>query len=53
MPKRFITVNIHSDIRSKPEKQWSKYGIARIEIRNVKLKQWIGGALERYLGKLA
>jgi len=51
--KRFIAVNIHSDTRSKPEKQWSKYGIARIEVRNVKLKQWIDGALERYLSSWA
>lgn len=51
VPKRFIAVNIHSDTRSKPERQWSQYGIARIEIRNVKLKQWIDSALEKYLAK--
>lgn len=49
--KRFIAVNIHSDTRSKPEKQWSKYGIARIEVRNVKLKQWIDKELEKQIGK--
>lgn len=49
VPQRFILVNIHSDTRSKPERQWSKYGIARIEIRNVKLKQWIDSTLEAYL----
>ncbi len=49
VPQRFIAVNIHSDTRSKPENQWSKYGIARIEIRNVKLKQWIDNTLEAYL----
>jgi len=53
VPKRFIAVNIHSDARSKPERQWSKYGIARVEVRNVKLKQWIDGTLERYLSKWA
>jgi hypothetical protein len=52
VPKRFISVHIHSDTRSKPNNQWSKYGIARIEIRNVKLKQWIDEALEYYLTKL-
>lgn len=51
VPKRFIAVNIHSDNRSKPNKQWSEYGIARIEVRNVKLKQWIDGALKNYLNK--
>ncbi|MDD2680052.1 MAG: hypothetical protein PHO03_04575 [Candidatus Omnitrophica bacterium] len=49
IPKRFIAVNIHSDIRSKFKNQWSKYGIVRIEVRNVKLKQWIDVALEKYL----
>jgi len=49
VPKRFIAVNIHSDIRSKPTKQWSKYGIARIEVRNVKLKRWIDEQLERQI----
>jgi len=51
VPKRFIAVNIHSDIRSKPNQQWSRYGIARIEVRNVKLKQWIDGALESFSSK--
>ncbi len=51
IPKHFIAVNIHSDKRSKPNQQWSKYGIARIEVRNIKLKQWIDKALERYLDK--
>lgn len=51
VPRRFISVNIHSDARSKPDNQWSKYGIARIEIRNMKLKQWIDSALDNYLAK--
>lgn len=51
IPKRFILVQIHSDRRSKPNKQWSKYGIARIEVRNMKLKQWIDAALKKYLNK--
>lgn len=49
VPKQYIAVNIHSDIRSKPEQQWSRFGIARIEVRNVKLKRWIDAALEKYL----
>lgn len=51
VPKRFIAVNIHYDKRSKPDRQWSKYGIGRIEVRNMKLKQWIDKALETYLSK--
>ena len=51
IPKRFITVNIHSDKRSKPDEQWSQNGIARIEVRNTKLKQWVDKTLESYLEK--
>jgi hypothetical protein len=43
VPNRFISVNIHSDKRSKPDKQRPEYGITRIEARNVKRKQWIDG----------
>lgn len=53
IPHKYITVGIHSDIRSKPEKLWSKYGIARIEVRNVKLKQWLDETLETYLKRWA
>lgn len=49
--KWLIAVNIHSDKRSKPNSQWSKYGIARIEVRNVKLKCWIDYTLENYITK--
>ncbi|MFH1698135.1 MAG: hypothetical protein ABH882_03715 [Candidatus Omnitrophota bacterium] len=52
VPAQFIAVNIHSDNRSKPDLQWSKYGIARIEVRNVKLKRWIDVELEKYLHKM-
>lgn len=51
VPKRYILVHMHSDKRSKPSEQWSKYGIARIEVRNMKLKQWIDETLEKYLEK--
>ena len=51
IPAYLIAVNIHSDKRSKPTQQWSRYGIARIEVRNVKLKQWIDAALDEYLNK--
>jgi len=53
VPKKYISVNVHSDVRSKPNDQWSKYGIARIEIRNIKLKQWIDITLDNYLDKLS
>jgi len=49
VPGEFIAVNIHSDARSRPTEQWSRYGIARIEVRNTKLKQWVDLTLERYL----
>jgi len=49
IPRQFISVNIHPDKRSKVSEQWSKYGIARIEVRNVKLKQWIDNSLKGYL----
>jgi len=52
IPDRNIFVTIHSDGRSKPNQQWSRFGIARIEVRNVKLKRWIDGALEKYLNKV-
>ncbi|MFA5095899.1 MAG: hypothetical protein WC478_01000 [Candidatus Omnitrophota bacterium] len=51
IPKNLVAVNIHSDLRSKFQQQWSKYGIARIEVRNVKLKHWLDSALEEYLIK--
>lgn len=51
VPKRFIAVNVHSDVRSKPNKQWSSHGIARIEVRNVKLKKWLDDTLEEYIAK--
>ncbi len=51
IPRSLISVYIHSDKRSKPHRQWSKYGIARIEVRNIKLKQYIDEELERYLSK--
>ena len=53
VPGRLIAVNIHSDARSKPNEQWSKNGIARIEVRNVKLKRWLDSMLEAYLKKWA
>lgn len=49
--EEFISVNIHSDQRSKPSHQWSSYGIVRIEVRNVKLKKWLDESLEKYLVK--
>jgi len=52
VPRRFIAVNIHSDKRSRPDRQWSQHGVARIEVRNMKLKQWMDKTLEAYLGKL-
>lgn len=51
IPANFISVNIHSDKRSNPNSQWSEFGIARIEVRNVKLKQWIDSELDKYLIK--
>lgn len=52
IPKELIKVNLHTDNRSKPGEQWSKFGIARIEVRNVKLKQWVDNALEVQLNSI-
>jgi len=49
IPKRFVSAHVHTDNRSKPNEQWSKNGIARLEIRNMKLKQWIDLELEKYI----
>ena len=53
IPSRNVFVTIHSDDRSKPSQQWSRFGMARIEVRNVKLKQWVDEALDKYLANRA
>ncbi len=51
IPKQFVSVYTHTDNRSKPNEQWSNRGIARLEIRNMKLKQWIDQELEKRIGQ--
>jgi len=49
IPEHRIAVNHHRDKRSKAEHQRSKFGIARIQVHNYKLKAWIDKQLENYL----
>jgi hypothetical protein len=49
IPEHHITVNHHIDKRSKEKHQRSKFGIARIQVHNYKLKAWIDKQLENYL----
>lgn len=47
-PKQ-IFVYHHMDPRSRPEKQWSPYGIATLSINNTKFKSWIDQQLEQHI----
>ena len=49
LPKAQIYIYPHNDTRSNPQKQWSKNGIATLQIANVKLKQWLDQAIEEHL----
>ncbi|MBU4589533.1 MAG: hypothetical protein KKG01_01215 [Candidatus Omnitrophica bacterium] len=51
IPKPQIVVYPHTDKRSKMEGQVSKFGIARIQVHNYKLKNWIDKESASYLGK--
>jgi len=46
-----IIINPHTDKRSKGEEQRSKFGIARIQIHNYKLKNWLDRKLDYYLSQ--
>ncbi|MFH1705213.1 MAG: hypothetical protein ABH861_04550 [Patescibacteria group bacterium] len=42
-----ISITPHTDKRSKAENQKSRFGIARIQVHNYKLKTWVDQQLER------
>jgi hypothetical protein len=52
IPRAQIHISAHTDTRSKPEKQVSKFGIARIQINNFKLKNWLDTETNRLLDRL-
>jgi len=52
LSKNQIHVYLHNDMRSNPNKQWSKNGIAAIQVGNIKLKQWLDNAIEEYLSRV-
>jgi hypothetical protein len=52
LPQKQICVHPHMDPRSKPHKQWSKYGIATIQFANVNLKRWLDENIDKYVGEL-
>jgi hypothetical protein len=51
IPKPQIFVYPHTDKRSKIEGQRSKFGIARIQVHNSKLKSWIDRESDCYLDR--
>ena len=50
-PKR-IYVYPHTDIRSKMRKQWSPYGIATLQLYNLRLRNWIDNAIDEHLERI-
>ncbi|MFH1190697.1 MAG: hypothetical protein V1670_00680 [Candidatus Omnitrophota bacterium] len=53
IPKSQIGIYPHTDKRSKLEEQRSKFGIARIQFNNYKLKNWIERQSDYYLKKFS
>ncbi len=51
IPSSQIGIYPHTDKRSKGEEQRSKFGIARIQVHNYKLKNWLDNKLNYYLLK--
>ena len=49
IPETQINIHAHTDKRSKAQDQRSKFGIARIQVHNYKLKNWIDKQLEKHL----
>jgi hypothetical protein len=52
IPKPQILVCPHTDKRSKIEEQKSRFGIARVQVHNYKLKNWLDRELACYLKKV-
>ncbi len=44
-----VLVYPHTDLRSKAERQWSRYGLATLEFHNTKFKHWLDSAIEQYI----
>jgi hypothetical protein len=53
IPAAQIRVCTHTDKRSKPGEQRSEFGIARIQVNNYKLKDWIEKQADFYLNKFS
>lgn len=51
LKKEQILIYPHTDIRSKHHKQWSKNGIATVQVNNIKLKCWMDQSIDRYASK--
>lgn len=51
IPIRQIGVYTHTDKRSKMEGQKSRFGIARVQVHNYKLKKWLDKKLDYYLNR--
>jgi len=52
MPQKRIFVYPHTDIRSKINKQWSEYGIATLQMHNLKFRNWLDDSIENHLNKI-
>lgn len=52
IPKTQIGIYTHTDKRSKIQGQRSRFGIARIQVHNYKLKNWLDRELDYHLDKL-
>jgi len=44
-----IAITPHTDTRSKAQNQKSRFGIARIQVHNYKLKNWVDKQLQKYI----
>jgi len=53
IPKSQIGIYSHTDKRSKLKEQRSKFGIARIQFNNYKLKNWVERQSDYYLDKFS
>jgi len=53
IPKLQIGIYSHTDKRSKLKEQRSKFGIARIQFNNYKLKNWVERQSDYYLDKFS
>lgn len=51
LPPSQVLVYPHLDQRSKPDRQWSRYGIATLEFHSTKLRQWLDEAMEAFISR--